>query len=130
MFIYHFEASREFAAPAGEALHAVADGVCAGLTSVLTLMEIAVKPLQAGRSDVADEYELLVRSFPNLSVIEVNAAITRRAAELRAIYRLPAADALQVAACLDRGATAFITNDRDLRRVDDLRVLLLSDFLD
>jgi predicted nucleic acid-binding protein len=38
------------------------------------------------------------------------------------------ADSLQVAACLDRGATAFVTNDNGLRRVTDLDVLVLADF--
>jgi predicted nucleic acid-binding protein len=55
---------------------------------------------------------------------------TRCAAELRASYRLRPADALQVAACLVYGATAFLTNDRDLRRIGDLQVLLLEDFVE
>jgi hypothetical protein len=28
------------------------------------------------------------------------------------------------------GATAFLTNDRDLRRIGDLQVLLLEDFVE
>src|SRR3712207_8357848 len=42
----------------------------------------------------------------------------RRAAELRALHRLRRADALQVATCLQGVATAFVTNDRTLRRLD------------
>ena len=52
----------------------------------------------------------------------------RRAAELRAMHRLSAPDALQVAACLQHGATAFLTNDRKLRRVVEVEGLLLSEF--
>ena len=38
---------------------------------------------------------------------------------------------LQVAACLQHGATAFLTNDRDLRRIGSaVEVLLLADFVD
>ncbi len=36
-------------------------------------------------------------------------------------------DAIQMAAALVYGCEAFRTNDRDLRRVDELRVLLLDD---
>jgi predicted nucleic acid-binding protein len=53
----------------------------------------------------------------------------RRAAELQAGYRLRPADALQVAACLEQGATAFLSNDRELRRITDLHVWMLEDFV-
>jgi predicted nucleic acid-binding protein len=53
----------------------------------------------------------------------------RRAAQLRAEHRLRPADALQVAACLEQGATAFLSNDRELRRISDLHVWMLKDFV-
>jgi predicted nucleic acid-binding protein len=93
-------------------------------------MEISVRPLQLGRPDVADEYETLLAAFPNLSIVKVSRPIARRAAELRATFRLRPADAVQVATTIERGATAFLTNDKGLRRVNILDVLLLDDFLD
>lgn len=130
IFIYHFEASSRYAVTAGTALEDLARGVFAGITSVLTLMEIAVRPLQLGRTEAADEYGILLASYPHLTIVEIDRVIARRAAELRASYRLRPADALQVGACLERGATAFLTNDRDLRRVSELQVILLDDFVD
>ena len=47
------------------------------MTSVLTLMEIAVKPLQLGRSDVAEEYEVLLANYPNLAVAAIDRPIAR-----------------------------------------------------
>jgi predicted nucleic acid-binding protein len=130
VFIYQLEGASRFAATAGEALDAVARGVCQGVTSSLTLMEVAVRPLALGRPDVADEYEVLLANFPNLAIIDVDRRVARRAAELRATHRLRPADALQVGACIEAGATAFLTNDRELRRVTELPVLLLEDFVD
>ena len=43
------------------------------------------------------------------------------------MIRLP--DALQVAAALQQEATLFLTNDKRIKRVDVLEVLVLSDFL-
>ena len=40
-----------------------------------------------------------------------------------------AADALQVAGCLIGGATAFVTNDKALRRFDQVEVVILDDLL-
>ena len=92
-------------------------------------MEIEVKPLQIERADVADEYDVLLATFPYLTIAAIDRAIARRAAELRASYRLRPADALQVAACLQHGATAFVTNGAGLCCVPDLQVLLVSDFV-
>jgi predicted nucleic acid-binding protein len=130
VFIYHIEERASFAEPAGVAMDELARGAFVGVTSVLTLMEIAVKPLQLGRPDVAEEYEMLLANYPNLTVAAVDRPTARRAAELRARYRLRPADALQVATGLEQRATAFLTNDRDLRRVSEIDVLLLADFVE
>ena len=57
----------------------------------------------------------------------VNEAIAARAAHLRAIYNLRTPDALQVAAALDANCDAFLTNDRGLKRVEELKILFLDD---
>jgi predicted nucleic acid-binding protein len=129
IFIYHLEGTTHLAGLAGVALDELAEGAFTGVTSVLTVMEIAVKPLQMRRPDVAEEYEILLANYPNLVIAALDRPTARRAAELRAEYRLRPADALQVAACLEQGATAFLSNDRDLRRLTDLPIWMLEDFV-
>ena len=129
IFIYHIAGTTQLAGLAGVALDELAGGSFTGVTSVLTLMEIAVKPLQMRRPDVAEEYEVLLANYPNLVIAALDWPAGRRAAELRAEYRLRPAGALQVAACLDHGATAFLSNDRDLRRITHLQVWMLEDFV-
>ena len=129
IFIYHIEGTTQLAGLAGVALDELAGGAFTGVTSVLTLMEIAVKPLQMRRPDVAEEYEVLLANYPNLVIAALDRPTARRAAELQAEYRLRPADALQVAACLEQGATAFLSNDRELRRITDLQVWMLEDFV-
>lgn len=129
VFIYLLEGSIAFADVAQTVLEAVEMGTPKGVTSVLTLMELSVGPLQQGRRDVAQSYARMLLRFPNLTVVPIGASVAERAAELRARYRLRPADALQVAACLIRGATAFVTNDRDLPRVSEVTVILLGGLL-
>lgn len=129
IFIYQVEDSPRYAAVSEEALDGMSRGVVEGVTSILTLMEVAVRPLQLGRPDAADEYELLLASYPNLLVVDLDRPSARRAAELRATYRLRPADALQVASCLEHGATALLTNDKGLRRVQELEIIILDDFV-
>ncbi len=127
VFIYHIEAGSSFAAPATLALRHLEDPSTTGITSVLTLTELLVKPLQLERRGLAARYEALMRSIPGLTIVDIDSRIARMAAALRATYRLRTADALHVSACLEHGATAFVTNDAQLRRIDALAVVMLSD---
>jgi len=128
IFIYHIEGSLRYAGLAREALDSLAGGAYNGVTSVLTLMEIAVQPLRLGRPIAANQYELLLSSIPNLDIVDINRDTARRAAELRAAYRLQPADSLQVAACPMHQATALLTNDKGLRWVTELDVIMREDF--
>jgi len=129
VFIYEIDGSAPYGDLADEALRALARGAFEGLTSTVTLMELAVGPLRVGRADLADRYELLLSNFPHLAILDLDRRSARRAAELRATYRLRPADALQVGTCLAQGGSAFLTNDRDLRRVAEVQVLVLDDFV-
>jgi predicted nucleic acid-binding protein len=129
VFIYHIEQASRWAAPAGAALRAMADGQFAGMTSVLTLLEIAVKPLRLGRPEVADVYEALLGDIANLAILNLDARAARIGADLRATYGLRTPDALQIAACLAHGAEALVTNDQRLRRVKEIDVVVLDDFV-
>jgi predicted nucleic acid-binding protein len=87
--------------------------------------------MQMGRPDVASKYETLLVHFPHLTICDIDRHIARRAAQLQAEYRLRPADALQVAACLDKGIQVYISNDRRLNRLETLiPIFLLDDLAD
>jgi predicted nucleic acid-binding protein len=130
IFIYHIEGNSPFTALATTSLEQLASGAYRGVTSSLTIMELAVKPLRLGQIDIADGYETLLEEITNLSLADLDRPILRHAARMRARYGLRPADALQVAACLYKGATAFLTNDHRIRRVAECEVIVLKDFLD
>jgi len=127
IFIYLFEDHPTYRPLAEEVLSGVESGQWRAITSVITLMEIGVRPLQSGRQGVARRYEALLVNFPNLMVVDINRDVARRAAYLRAEYRLRPADALQVAACLWGGARAFVSNDRQLARIQALLPVIVLD---
>jgi predicted nucleic acid-binding protein len=60
-------------------------------------------------------------------VLGLSTAAAERAADLRARYRLLTPDALQIAVALEAGCEAFLTNDLMLKRVTELRVLVLDE---
>ena len=111
VWIYHFEGHAEFGAAAGRVIEALEDGAFHGVSSELILLELTVRPLQLGRQDVADEYELLLSYFPHLQLEPVNREILLQAANLRVRHRLRTPDAILLATGMHCGATAAVPND-------------------
>jgi predicted nucleic acid-binding protein len=129
IFIYHLEAHPRYQPLTQELLAGIQAGRRRAITSTVTVMELTVRPWQLGRPAVAREYEVLLVHFPHLTLADVTRDVARRAAQLRARYRLRPADALQVATALVHGATAFVTNDRRLARLAPmLDIIILDDF--
>jgi predicted nucleic acid-binding protein len=130
VFIYHLEAHPRYQPLTQELLAGVQAGRQAAVTSVITVMELTVRPWQLERPAVAREYEALLVHFPNLVLVDVSRDVARRAAQLRARYNVRPADALQAATALLNGATAFVTNDRKLARLGpELDVIILESFV-
>ncbi len=117
IFMYHFENNARFRTLTDEILAGVESCRWRAVTSVITLLEFAVRPFQLEKPAVAREYEALLVHFPNLEIVEIDRETARRAAQLRARYGVGAPDALQVAAGLQHGVHLFVTNDRALTKL-------------
>lgn len=128
IWIYHFEQHAKLAKPAGRLIGSLEDGKFRGIVSELTLLEVTVRPLQLGRLDVADDYEILLSYFPNLDLEPVSREILLDAAGLRARYRLRTPDAIMLATGLRMGATLAVTNDEAWRAVPVIEIAMLSDW--
>jgi len=130
IWIYHLEDNPRYSSLTTEILNAVETGRPRAVISVVTITELTVQPYRLNKFNIAADYEALLTHFPNAQVHDVTAAIARRAAQLRGVYSLRTADALLVATSLVVGATAWITNDRGLRRLAPLiDIVLLDDLL-
>jgi predicted nucleic acid-binding protein len=130
VWIYHFEQHPKFASAAGRVIESLEAGKFRGIASELTLLELTVRPLQLGRQDVADDYEVLLGHFPNLELQPVSREILLEAAGLRARHRLRAPDAIQIATGLRAGATLAVTNDDAWRGVPFIETAILSELID
>jgi predicted nucleic acid-binding protein len=93
-------------------------------------MELTVHPWRLGRTEVAQSYESLLVHFPNLFLADVTRDVARRAAQLRASYGLHPVDALHTATALVNNASAYVTNDKRLTRLNKLlEVVFLDDYI-
>jgi predicted nucleic acid-binding protein len=130
IFIYHLEGHPTYLPITQALLASIEAGMKKAVTSTVTIMEITVRPLQLGRPEIAIKYEALLANFPNLTLVDIDRDVARRAAHLRAEYNLRSADALQVAACQVGGAQVFVTNDRRLAQLKaEIEIVVLNDFI-
>ena len=124
--IYFIEANPRYDALVTEIFRRIAGGVPDGLCSVITLTEVLVHPLRQGNRQLAQEYTNLLLASPHFFTVPIDATTANSAADLRARYNLRTPDAIQIAAALEHGCDAFLTNDTTLARVTELRVLILD----
>ena len=99
------------------------------VTSFITLVEVLVHPIRAGRMELANEYRHVLLHSPQLTTIPVDETIAEKAAELRARHNIRTPDAIQLATALAAGASWFLTNDAELGRIAGVATLVLKDLL-
>ncbi len=130
IFIYHLEANPTYTSLTTQILNSVQAGKQEAFVSTVMLMELTVHPWRSNHAHIARHYEALLVHFPHLHIVDVTRDVARQAAQLRAAYNIRPADALLVATAVISGATAFITNDKKLERLDSvISILVLDSFI-
>ena len=97
------------------------------VTSPVTLAECLMLPIQQCRKDLEAAYQALITAGQGTIFWPVGAEEGTAAASLRAKYGLKLADAIQAAVALQAKSQVLLTNDTDLKKVTEVRVLLVSE---
>lgn len=127
-FIYHFEVSKSYGEIVKHLFLQLQKNKLTAATSTLTLAEIlAFEKLQKDRI-LLEQTKTRLRQTPNLEIIPVDEAISEIAAVIKYKYSVALPDAIQVATAIASGQEAFVTNDRGLQRIKEIKVVILDDF--
>jgi predicted nucleic acid-binding protein len=129
VFIYQLEVNARYVTLTDHIFTWIERGSGRAVTSTITMTELLVQPYQNGDEQQADEFYVLLSTYPNLEWIAPNLEIADRAAKLRALHRLRTPDALQAATAIHAGATGFVTNDPVFERVKAFETVLLDKLL-
>jgi predicted nucleic acid-binding protein len=128
--IYYIEAHPQFGPLAKEVVSAFQSENLTAYSSVITLAEVLPKPIESGDEKLAGKFAEFLKHGRNLTMIEISEGMAEAAGKLRGRYPfLKTVDAIQLAAALDVGAGAFLTNDVKLKQFKELKVLVLKDYL-
>jgi predicted nucleic acid-binding protein len=113
LFIYLLEGTGDSYRLVRNLLDRMADRRDELLTSTLTLGELLVKPLEVGRSDLAERYEELL-DLPGARLVPFDREAARIYARIRQDRSIRAPDAIQLSCAAAAGTHLFITNDARL----------------
>lgn len=110
VFIYQVEDSREFASLTNIVFDLFTQDKITLITSTITVAEIFTKMI-------------------NLMIVPLDRDLAMLSALIRGKYRFHLPDAIQVATAVSAKAKTFVTNDERLKKVKELEILCLSDFV-
>jgi len=128
--IYYIEAHPQFGPLAKEIVSSFQSRNLNAFSSVITLTEVLPKPIENGDEKLAAKFAEFLKHGKNLTITEISESIAEAAGKLRGRYPfLRTIDAIQVSTALDVGADAFLTNDKKLKQINEVKVLVLRDYL-
>ena len=125
--IYFVEGNAEFHARCEPFFQAIDTRKIEAFTSTLTLPESLMHPLRNNNAVLASAFRELLLNTQGITVLPPVVAIAENSARLRAAYNLRTADAIQIATAIHAGCDAFLTNDVKLKRVTELRIIIVSE---
>jgi predicted nucleic acid-binding protein len=125
--IFYIEDHPTYGALLDPFFEAVKSGNIQLVTSAVTLIEVLVHPLKHGDEGLAQSYNDILLSSPNITTLPVTPMTAQTAAELRAEHGLKTPDAIHAATALHEKADAFLTNDRDFSKLHGIDILKLRD---
>ena len=128
-WIYALEGYSEFRSELTLLFEQMQAGTLTGITSELTLAELLVKPCQD--RDLAQQvrYKKAIANRKNFFVMPVLRDLLIDAADVRAKTQLKLPDAIHAATALRTKCTTLLTNDRQIKKLTDISVVLLSEVI-
>lgn len=129
-FIYLFSDNPRFSPLVETVFNLMGSKKIQGVTSAITVIETLVLPEATNNQLLIAEYENVFTHVPNVDIVPVDWHVCRIAAKLRATYRsIRTPDAVQMATALVKDCTVFLTNDKKLKQVREIKVVLLQDYV-
>lgn len=100
------------------------------ITSNITLIEVLTKPFLENCEELANKYKNILLSSDGISILELNNDIAEVTAKLKSKYSfLRTPDAIQIATSIYAGADMFLSNDKKLEGINEVRIVILDSLL-
>ncbi|QII09591.1 hypothetical protein KsCSTR_02120 [Candidatus Kuenenia stuttgartiensis] len=128
-FIYYIEKHQKYLSVIKPVFVEIDAGKIEAITSTITLLEVLVLPFKIGNETLGERYREILLYSEGLTTFEILHEVSEMASKLRAKYSIKTPDAIQIAVGVLYGAEKFLTNDPYLKKVSEIKVLSLGDYL-
>lgn len=128
-FIYYIEEHKDYIKVIDPLFKLIGQGQLIAYTSIVTLIEVLTRPIEENNNELVVTYENLLTGSENLILVDIDRHVGVESARLRAKYNIRTPDAIQLSAGLSNGAKVFITNDANLKKIKEIKVVVLDDFI-
>jgi len=132
-FIYYFEDNPNYSNKLEKLFTDIQDGNYEAFISIISFMEILVKPKKEKNIFVENRYKLMLTNYPNLLIVNVDYRIADIAAKLRASHNIKTPDAIILATGIDTGVGSFIMNDiklKDICNKEGIEGVIVEDLIE
>ncbi len=119
VLIYFLENNPKFGRAARNQLERIESGSINGIISTLLFTELLVRPFSINDQQAVSGVVTRLSNFHNLTICDVDRQTGITAARLRAKFAIRTPDAIHAATALESGADGILTNDRQLRRLEE-----------
>ena len=99
------------------------------ISSELLLLETLVKPVRIGNEKLESIYRTLLTESHEFRLYSIDSQILNQAIQLRATIGLKTPDAIHAATAIQTSCTLFLTNDSAFKRIPNLNVAVLSEYV-
>jgi len=127
--VYFIEEHEKYLDILSDTFSKIDSGEKTGITSIVTLIEVLVKPLKDNNQKLVNEYQSILTASRNILLVDITQNIGKKAAELRAKYNILLPDAIQIAVGIMNDADIFLTNDELLKKVTEINVVVLEEII-
>lgn len=129
IFIYQFQAHPKYSPLTNQLFLLLERKKVILNTSFVSLIEVLSFPGLKDKKNLSELYETFLLHTDNLHVVYPNLSITKKTIELRKKYKFSVPDCLQIASAWEEKSKIFITNDEKLKKVEEIEVVLLDEFI-
>ena len=131
VLIYHLELIKPYDELTRILIKKISGNQTICFISTLTITELLTKPYRLKDLQKIRLFEGFIRTMPNTKIKSIDYDISKKAASLRAEYKLRTPDALILATAIMTGSDLFITNDIALNRfkIEGLKTITLDDYI-
>lgn len=129
-FIYYFEDNPKYVDKLEKVFINIQDGNNNAFMSIISFLEILVKPKKDNNVFIENKYKLMLTNYPNLSIIDMEYNIADIASRLRANYKIKTPDAIIIATGIAMNVDYIITNDIRLKNIcnnEGLDIIIIDD---